>query len=100
MTDRFKAQASLTSGVALKDSNGDPVAQTGTSDGYAYVFTVNNLISYHWTSADDTDAPTATALPDYVIGVASDGVAAGLVYHVIDGAWVPTGADVQNLYGG
>ena len=60
----------------------------------------NSLISYHWTSADDTDAPTATNFADYTVGIASDGVAAGLVYHVIDGAWVPTGADVQNLYGG
>ena len=99
MTDRYKAQVSLSRGMVLKDSNGDPMPQQGTG-GAAHVFTVNNLISYHWASADDTDAPDATSFSDYVIGVASDGVAAGLVYHVIDGGWVPTGADVQNLYGG
>ena len=73
--------------------------QTDT-DGAAHVLVSNSLISYHWTSADDTDAPTATALPDYVVGVASDGATAGAVYHVIDGGWVATGSTVANLYGG
>ena len=64
------------------------------------VSVTNGLISYHWTSADDTDAPIATSLADYTIGLASDGATAGAVYHVIDGAWVATGATVANLYGG
>ena len=64
------------------------------------VTVTNGLISYHWTSADATDAPTATNLADYTIGLASDGATAGVVYHVIDGGWVSTGATVANLYGG
>jgi len=63
------------------------------------VANTSSIISYHWNSADDTDAPDATNIPNYTVGVASDGVAAGLVYHVIDGSWVPTGSDVANLYG-
>ena len=73
------------------DSNGNDAGRVVVSNG---------LISYHWTSADATDAPTATSLADYTIGLALDGAATGVVYHVIDGAWVSTGADVANLYGG
>lgn len=75
----------------------NPIKET---DGAAHVVVSNSLISYHWTSADDTDAPDATDFADYVVGAASDGAAAGLTYHVIDGAWVATGATVTNLYGG
>jgi len=66
----------------------------------ARVVVANSLISYHWTSADDTDAPDATNFADYLVGVASDGATGGAVYHTIDGAWVATGATVANLYGG
>lgn len=71
-----------------------------TGQKYITVVVSNGLISYHWTSADDADAPTATSLADYTIGLASDGASTGVVYHVIDGAWVSTGATVANLYGG
>lgn len=80
--------------------SGQSVRQRGTEDGSAYVVVANSLISYHWTSADDTDAPDATNFADYVVGVASDGATGGAVYHVIDGGWVATGTTVANLYGG
>ena len=63
------------------------------------VAVTNSVISYHWAGAGTTNAPDATSLPNYVVGVNTDGAATGLVYHVINGAWVPTGADVANLYG-
>ena len=78
----------------------DPSTGQLFDDGAAQVVVANSLISYHWTSADDTDAPDATSIPDYTVGAASDGAAAGIIYHVIDGAWVSTTATVANLYGG
>lgn len=88
------------SDLDLRDSVTGKMTVAKGTNGALHVQVTNGLISYHWTSADDTDAPTATALPNYTIGVASDGAAAGAVYHVIDGAWVATGATVTNLYGG
>ena len=73
------------------DSKDNPAVNTTVANG---------LVSYRWTSADATDAPVATDLADFTVGLASDGVAAGVVYHVIGGAWVSTGATVTNLYGG
>lgn len=58
------------------------------------------LIERFWTSADATDAPDAANLPTGMIGAASDGVAAGLTYHVVNKAWVATGGTVAQLYGG
>lgn len=81
------------------NSSGDSEAQL-VIDGAAHVAVANSLISYHWTSADDTDAPDATGFADYLVGVASDGATGGAVYHTIDGAWVATGTTVANLYGG
>lgn len=69
-------------------------------NGAALVNITNTLISYHWAGADDTNAPDATDLPDYIVGVSASGASTGVVYHVIDGAWVSTGATVANLYGG
>jgi hypothetical protein len=69
-------------------------------DGVAQVVVANSLLSYVWTGAGTTSAPSATALADFVVGANSDGAATGLTYHVIDGAWVATGATVKNLYGG
>jgi hypothetical protein len=86
--------------IGLQNSDGTHNSALQGADGAAQVITVNSLISYHWTSADDTDAPTATGLSDYVIGLASDGATGGAVYHVIDEGWVATGTTVANLYGG
>ena len=94
LTQKNKAERPVTQNVAL----GGTTTRDGSAAGLVVVS--NGLISYHWTSIDDTDAPTATSLADYTIGLASDGAAAGVVYHVIDGAWVSTGATVANLYGG
>ena len=73
----------------------------GTAEGYVMVAAQSsNRASYHWTSADDTDAPTATAIADYTVGVSADGASTGIVYWVIDGAWVSTTATVATLFGG
>jgi hypothetical protein len=63
------------------------------------VANTSSIISYHWAGAGTTNAPSATNLPNYTVGVNTGGAATGLVYHVIDGSWVPTGTDVANLYG-
>lgn len=81
----------------IKSNTGWVATSTG---GAVPVVVANSLISYHWTSADATDAPDATNLADYLVGAASDGATGGAVYHTIDGAWVATGATVANLYGG
>jgi hypothetical protein len=72
--------------------------QAHTNDAL-HVQIANSLISYHWAGADDTSAPDATDLNDYVVGISADGASTGIVYHVIDGAWVSTTATVANLYG-
>jgi hypothetical protein len=63
------------------------------------VFVINGLISYHWASADATDAPDATNLKNYTLGAASGATENGLIYQVIDGAWVSTGAIMAGLNG-
>ena len=57
-------------------------------------------IVYQWSGAGTTNAPSATNLSNFVIGVNSSGASTGNVYHVIDGTWTDTGATVANLYGG
>jgi len=53
-----------------------------------------------WTSADNTDAPDASNLPTGMIGAGADGVAAGIIFHVVKKAWVSTDATVKQFYGG
>jgi len=64
-----------------------------------HVHAANTLISYVWTGAGTTSAPDPATFANYTIGINSDGVSSGNVYHVIDGAWVDTGATVATLYG-
>ena len=73
--------------------------QPVSTNGAAHVLVANSLISYHWTSVDASGAPDATSFADYTVGVGADGAATGIVFHVIDGAWVSTTATVANLYG-
>lgn len=63
------------------------------------VHIANGLISHHWAGTGTTNAPDATAMDDYTVGVNQSGIATADVYHVIDGVWVDTGAAVSNLYG-
>ena len=63
------------------------------------VSVANSMITVHWAGAGTTSAPVATNLPNYTIGVNAGGITTADVYHVIDGAWVDTGASVANLYG-
>lgn len=72
----------------------------GSTDNALHVTVANSLLSYVWTGAGTGSAPSATSLGNFTVGADSDGVAAGLTYHVITGAWVATGATVKNLYGG
>lgn len=70
------------------------------TDNAAHVRVSNSLVTYYWSGADDTNAPDASGLADFTVGVSADGASTGLVYHVINGNWVDTGATVANLYGG
>jgi hypothetical protein len=80
------------------NGTGGPEPVTG-SGGAPGMMVSNGLITYVWAGAGTINAPNAAAFPDFVIGVNSDGASTGLVYHVINGAWVATGATVANLYG-
>jgi hypothetical protein len=74
---------------------------TGSLEGDSQKVTVSNsILSYSWAGTGTTSAPSAANLDNFTVGAASDGVAAGVVYHVIDGVWISTGATVTNLYGG
>ena len=64
------------------------------------VANTSSIISYHWAGAGNGNAPDATNIPNYTVGVDASGVAAGVLWHVIDGVWVTTAATVTNLYGG
>jgi len=75
------------------------IADQRYTNGAASVNVSNALVSYVWSGADDTNAPVATDFPDFTYGVSADGAATGLVYWVIGGAWVATGATVANLHG-
>lgn len=57
------------------------------------------LIAVFWTGSGLSSAPDAGGYGSGQIGADSDGVAAGLTYHVVNNAWVATGGTVANLYG-
>jgi len=67
--------------------------------GSADVYVANSLISYQWAGAGTTNAPDPATLSDFIVGVNNGGISSANVYHVIDGAWVDTGATVANLFG-
>ena len=62
------------------------------------------ILSAIWTGAGTTSAPDPELYGLGQIGAASDGVAAGLTYHITGAegarAWTATGGTVANLYGG
>ena len=57
-------------------------------------------VRHVWPGTGITSAPSAKNLPNFDVGVNSDGATGGNVYWVISGAWVDTGALVVNLFGG
>jgi hypothetical protein len=57
-------------------------------------------VSYAWTGTGTGNAPGATSVEQFSLGVDKGGTAAATVYWVIAGAWVSTGATVTNLFGG
>lgn len=83
-------------GIKLKQADGRGFLE-GTN-GAAHVYA--SPVSYYWSGAGTTNAPTATDIADFTLGVNSDGASTGNVYWVIGGSWVDTGATVTNLFGG
>lgn len=69
------------------------------AEGYPVRSVGNGLLSHHWAGPGVTGAPDASAMRDYTIGATLNAVSTAATYHVIDGAWVPTGGTVANLYG-
>jgi len=68
--------------------------------GYPVRSVGNGLISHQWAGTGLGGAPDAANFSDFTVGADSGGVGTGLVYHVINGSWVPVGATIANLYGG
>jgi len=56
-------------------------------------------IPIFWTGSGTGGAPSATNLRSGTLGADSDGIATGIIYHVVNGSWVSTTATVANLYG-
>jgi len=83
-------------GIKLKQADGRGFLE-GTN-GAAHVYA--SPVSYYWADVGTTNAPTATNIPDFTLGVNQNGIAAADVYWVIGGTWVDTGASVTNLFGG
>lgn len=91
--------AKITDTGAYMEHDGQGWVQTRT-DGKALVSVANAIISEVWAGAGTTNAPDATDYANFIIGVNNGGASTANVYHVINGAWVDTGATVANLYGG
>lgn len=60
----------------------------------------NSIVCYVWSGAGTGNAPDATTIPNFTVGVDAGGAATGVLWWVINGTWVTTTATVANLYGG